>query len=185
MTFLATATTGLKPGEDQLMLVELGDPEGQSETFVREVPVDLLQKSQEYHGLSVERMRDLMIPDNVFREGLAEALADRIVFTYNVPFQESFLGDWWEGKLWSLPLFVKGLETYKIPDESDVEDFKKLSDWCMKSYGRDPTFRSLVKQYELPEWSHVGTAAAWFVETLGALWTRVSAIPFVVQQRLL
>ena len=122
VALLSTATSGLHRS-DQLLAVSYalyhGDDHQESKTFIVSAPDDILMQSAEYHRISPEMVRTQGMPREQLKEKLEELLTpDKVVFTYNSPFQIKALTMMGEGTLEAvpcpmldLPIWIKAAES--------------------------------------------------------------------------
>lgn len=178
---LATATTGLHVYEgDELIGVCVDDT-----LLLRKVDSDLLLKSQAYHGITDNLLREKALDDDTFRESLARLLDNTIVMTYNVDFQEDFLMDWCPPLVYvDLPLAYKGAASQMaITDGGDIADYlKRLASLVRGRVG----FKRLVESLGICA-DPSGTCSL-PVELSACqicqLYERLRALPAIIQARL-
>lgn len=119
---LSTATSGLHR-TDQLLALSYalyqGDECQETNTFILSVPDDILMPSAEYHRISPEMVRTQGIAKEEFKEKLEKLFTpDKVVFTYNSPFQIKALTLMGDGMLEAvpcpmldLPIWIKAAES--------------------------------------------------------------------------
>lgn len=95
VVLLSTATTGLHKS-DQLIAVNYvvydDDKQVETGTLFKLVPEDLLNPSKEFHKITKEVLMANGATDEDFKDKIQEVLCPgRVVFTYNVPFQQKAL----------------------------------------------------------------------------------------------
>lgn len=94
ITFVATATTGIKNTDELLGItcIQL-DPDKKTttqKTILRNVPRDKLLETVQYHGITEDRMKNQALDDAEF-DTQAGDLIKGDVFTYNPEFQARFI----------------------------------------------------------------------------------------------
>lgn len=153
---LSTATTGLSPVEDELLAVSVitltkdGSKRASNQTLIRKTTSDeKLLKSQEYHGITREKIMIDGMSDELFTQSLAQLVTGE-VFTYNPAFQAAFLQPYMghdnETYLHNLPQLVKAAEMRSVMLEKEI---KHISDIEKRYDGKVPGFKRLCDQYEV------------------------------------
>lgn len=178
---LTTATSGVGD-HDELILVRVADPEeGQEHTFYRQVSAENVLKTQEYTGIQVEDISRRGMADEAFKAALQDVCQDKLLLTYNVPFQLKYLAPYVELKLHSLPLWFKATGTRLPADEQDIADAVSLDKWAARSYGKDPTFKSVTKQLGIDPWNGTGLYVDWTTAAMRLMWGRMGQVGALVQ----
>ena len=90
--FLAIATSGLDPKKDRVLGVVTCCPETEMPgILLHDTHGDELLKGQKFHQIYEELMNQYGIPTKIFIEILQERFKDKVLLSYNAPFQYSFL----------------------------------------------------------------------------------------------
>ena len=162
-----------------------GSKKTSNQTLIRKTVNDeKLLKSQEYHGITRERMLIDGMSDELFTQSLADLLSGE-VFTYNPAFQAVFLqpymGDACQTYLHNLPQLVKAAEMRSVMPEKEI---KHVSDIERRYDGKVPGFKRLCEQYEVFCASPALLPCEISCLQLQWFWNHLDTIPALVQLEL-
>ena len=178
---LSTATTGLNLiDEDELIGVCIDD-----NVYLRNVPNDLLLKSQEYHGVTGEMLSGKAMDDESFKNAVRQQLDNVIILTYNPDFQSTALWSWCNADslpLIDLPRVYKGAAAQLvIEDGGDAVDY--LNRMAGQVKGR-LGFKSLCDRLGIISQDEASLPMQTASQHLWRLYGLLRALPAVVQSRL-
>ena len=181
---LATATTGLRPEEGaEVIAVDMCAPQddgtwGRALLVRNDIDEQKLNEAREYHKFDRMHLQSLGKSDLDFQTELRQRLADRVWFTYNVPFQQSFLLNWVDDvELADLPLLVKMADTAR--PQPDVYSLEELQRNAVQVLGRAPGFTWLCSNRQINPDAPPGVfPVRHAVRCLYELWQRLATQEF-------
>ena len=152
VAFVSTATTGLHAQSDKLIAVAIAKDNGERDLLIRETPLDLLMPTSSIHLIDSTLMSNQGLPEESFREAVADALAGCVIFSYFPSFQQAFLGqiDILE-PIYDLPVFVKAAESKMVfPDDLWDQDLSSVEfDLITKYHISRPRWKAFVDSHNL------------------------------------
>ena len=195
----STATTGLKPGRDELIALSYNkiaeDGSVVSDTIFRgDADADLLDKSNQYHSLSASILCEKGLDGDDFGKAIADVMKDCTCLTYRPSFQYSFLDsvvghiDGPYTHLYDLPLLVKGAASKMMFDElEEANTLVSLEKFLMSVFKTSPSIKSVCERfsisYDVPPSVY---PVEHYADCLLALWSKVLAnMSFDCQEDLL
>ena len=89
--FIAIATNGLDAKKDKVLGVAAKNADMLDTVLLRETHGEDLMKAQKYHQITDELVYQAGLPDSDFIESVSTLFKDRVLFSYNTPFQYAFL----------------------------------------------------------------------------------------------
>ena len=195
----STATTGLKPGRDELIAFSYNkiaeDGSVVSDIIFRgDADMDLLEKSRQYHLLSDDILCEKGLDGDDFGKAIANVMRDCTCLTYRPSFQYSFLDsvvghiDGPYTHLYDLPLLVKGAASKMMFDEfEEANTLVSLEKFLMSVFKTSPSIKSVCERfsisYDVPPSVY---PVEHYADCLLALWNKVLAnMSFDCQEDLL
>lgn len=138
---LSIATSGLKPDQDEVIgfatvCGTVGSNEAVADVTLRFVPdKELLEPAQAYHKITPDNAREMGLQPGDFLHKLERVIKDNdLLFTYNVPFQFSFIENALQEEpetvqLYDLSVVYRALDCYTF-DSEDLIFFRSFYSAC-------------------------------------------------------